>query len=131
MDRNLEHNPMQKNCFIVTNFFNTYRSDICFRILHSGAKFKIVSVRKPERIFYYFIAKFQGSSFSFQSLDQKYKVVIFRSLYVVYTYILYIFFSCMFINFKGQWKFSYFDTTNPSTFNNDMLIFSTVLSVCR
>ena len=35
----------------------------------------------------------------------------------------------MFINFKGQWKFSYFDTTNPSAFNNDMLIFSTVLSV--
>merc|ERR1719491_1356050 len=37
--------------------------------------------------------------------------------------------SCMFINFKGQWKFSYFDTTNPSAFNNDMLIFSTILSV--
>ena len=35
----------------------------------------------------------------------------------------------MFINFKGQWKFSYFDTTNPSAFNNDMLIFSTVLSI--
>ena len=39
------------------------------------------------------MAKFQGSSFSFQSLDQNYKVVIFRSLYVVYTYILYIFFQ--------------------------------------
>ena len=35
----------------------------------------------------------------------------------------------MFINFKGQWKFSYFDTTNPSAFNNDMLIFSTILSI--
>ena len=35
----------------------------------------------------------------------------------------------MFINFKGEWKFSYFDTTNPSAFNNDMLIFSTILSV--
>ena len=35
----------------------------------------------------------------------------------------------MFINFKGQWRFSYFDTTNPSAFNNDMLIFSTVLSI--
>ena len=34
----------------------------------------------------------------------------------------------MFINFKGQWKFSYFDPTNPSAFNNDMLIFSTILS---
>ena len=34
----------------------------------------------------------------------------------------------MFINYKGQWKFSYFDTTNPTAFNNDMLIFSTALS---
>ena len=35
----------------------------------------------------------------------------------------------MFITFKGEWKFSYFDNTNPSAFNNDMLLFSTVLSV--
>ena len=35
----------------------------------------------------------------------------------------------MYINVKGQWKFSYFDTTNPSAFNNDMLLFSTVLSI--
>ena len=34
----------------------------------------------------------------------------------------------MFITYKGQWKFSYFDTTNPTAFNNDMLIFSTALS---
>ena len=34
----------------------------------------------------------------------------------------------MFINFKGSWQFKYFDTSNPSAFNNDMLIFSTVLS---
>ena len=34
----------------------------------------------------------------------------------------------MFINFKGDWQFKYFDTSNPSAFNNDMLIFSTVLS---
>ena len=33
------------------------------------------------------------------------------------------------LNFKGQWKFSHFDKTNPSAFNNDMLIFSAVLSV--
>ena len=39
-----------------------------------------------------------------------------------------IFFSCMFINFKGDWQFKYFDPSNPSAFNNDMLIFSTVLS---
>ena len=34
----------------------------------------------------------------------------------------------MFINFKGSWQFKYFDTSNPSAFDNDMLIFSTVLS---
>ena len=34
----------------------------------------------------------------------------------------------MFINFKGDWQFKYFDPSNPSAFNNDMLIFSTVLS---
>ena len=34
----------------------------------------------------------------------------------------------MFINFKGDWQFKYFDTSNPTAFNNDMLIFSTVLS---
>ena len=34
----------------------------------------------------------------------------------------------MFINFKGSWQFKYFDTSNPSALNNDMLIFSTVLS---
>ena len=34
----------------------------------------------------------------------------------------------MFINFKGDWQFKYFDPSNPTAFNNDMLIFSTVLS---
>ena len=34
----------------------------------------------------------------------------------------------MFITFKGQWRFSYFDTTNPTAFDNDMLILSTALS---
>ena len=34
----------------------------------------------------------------------------------------------MFITYKGQWKFSYFDNTNPTAFNNDMLILSTALS---
>ena len=34
----------------------------------------------------------------------------------------------MFITYKGQWKFSYFDTSNPTAFNNDMLLFSTALS---
>ena len=33
---------------------------------HSWAKFKIVLVRKPGRKFYYFMAKFQGSGFSFK-----------------------------------------------------------------
>ena len=40
------------------------------------AKFKIALVRKPGRKFYYFKAKFQGSGFSFPSLNQKIKVVI-------------------------------------------------------
>ena len=34
----------------------------------------------------------------------------------------------MFITYKGQWKFSYFDTTNPTAYNNDLLILSTALS---
>ena len=46
---------------------------------HSWAKFKIVLVRKQERKFYYFMAKFQGSGFSFQSLNQNIKVVVFPS----------------------------------------------------
>jgi len=47
--------------------------------LHSWAKFKIVLVRKPGRKFYYFMAKFQGSGFSFPSLNQNIKVVVFPS----------------------------------------------------
>ena len=47
--------------------------------VHSWAKFKIVLVRKPGRKFYYFMAKFQGSGFSFQSLNQNIKVVVFPS----------------------------------------------------
>ena len=46
---------------------------------HSWAKFKIVLVRKPGRKFYYFMTKFQGSCFSFQSLNQNIKVVVFPS----------------------------------------------------
>ena len=42
---------------------------------HSWAKFRIVLLRKPERKFYYFTTKFQGSGFSFQSLNQNIKVV--------------------------------------------------------
>ena len=48
---------------------------------HSWAKFKIVLVRKLERKFYYFMAKFQGSGFSFQSLNQNIKVVLDLSIY--------------------------------------------------
>ena len=46
---------------------------------HSWAKFKIVLVRKPGRKFYYFMAKFQGSGFFFQSSKQNIKVVVFPS----------------------------------------------------
>ena len=34
----------------------------------------------------------------------------------------------MFINFKGEWKFNYFETSNPTAFNNDWLLVSTALS---
>ena len=34
----------------------------------------------------------------------------------------------MFINYKGEWKFSFFDPTNPTAYNNDLLILSTALS---
>ena len=43
--------------------------------LHSWAKVKILLVRKLRRKFYYFIAKFQVSGFSFQSLNQNFKVM--------------------------------------------------------
>ena len=46
---------------------------------HSWSKFKIVLVRKPGRKFYYFMAKCQGSGFSFLSLNQNIKVVVFPS----------------------------------------------------
>ena len=39
-----------------------------------------------------------------------------------------IFFSCLFINFKGEWTFNYFDTSNPTAFNNDWLLLSSALS---
>ena len=54
-------------------------SKIALVFLHSWAKFKIVLVRKPGRKFYYFMEKFQGSGFSFQSLNQNIKVVVFPS----------------------------------------------------
>ena len=44
---------------------------------HSWEKF--LFVRKLGRKFYYFMAKFQGSGFSFQSLNQNIKVVVLPS----------------------------------------------------
>ena len=38
-------------------------------------------------------------------------------------------FSCLFITFKGEWLFKNFDRTNPASFNNDMLLLSTSLSI--
>ena len=46
---------------------------------HSWAKLKIVLVRKPGRKVYYFMAKSQSSGFSFPSLNQNIKVVVFPS----------------------------------------------------
>merc|ERR1740122_950070 len=36
--------------------------------------------------------------------------------------------SCLFITYKGEWKFAYFDISNPTAFNNDWLLLSTALS---
>ena len=41
----------------------------------------------------------------------------------------YVCFSCLFITFKGEWLFKNFDKTNPASFNNDMLLLSTSLSI--
>ena len=41
----------------------------------------------------------------------------------------YHYFSCLFITFKGEWLFKNFDKTNPASFNNDMLLLSTSLSI--
>jgi hypothetical protein len=43
------------------------------------SKLTIILVRKPGRKLYYFMAKFQGSGFSFPSLNQNIKVVVFPS----------------------------------------------------
>ena len=37
-------------------------------------------------------------------------------------------FSCLFITYKGEWVFPSFNVSNPTAFNNDMLILSTVFS---
>ena len=56
-----------------------YKNWAFMYITHSWAKFKIILVRKPGRKFYYFTAKFQGSGFSFPSLNQNIKVMVFPS----------------------------------------------------
>ena len=56
---------------------NVLGGTVC--ISHSWAKFKIILVGKLGRKLYYFMAKFQGSGFSFQSLNQNIKVVVFPS----------------------------------------------------
>ena len=57
-----------------------------WRNFYSWAKFKIVLVRKPGRKFYYFMAKFQGSGFSFPSLNQNIKVVVFPSNFWIHKF---------------------------------------------
>ena len=80
--------PWEGSNFKIITFsfiFIQIRSNICewdpilMINMHSWAKFKIVLVRKPGRKFYYFMAKFQGSGFSFPSLNQNIKVVVFPS----------------------------------------------------
>ena len=61
----------------VTWVINYEEKKMCIK--HSWAKLEIVLVRKLGRKFYYFMAKFQGSGFSFSSLNQNIKVVVFPS----------------------------------------------------
>ena len=69
--------------FFTKNESPNYHPTLFYQFLtnkqHSRAKFKTVLVRKPGRKFYYFMAKFQGSGFSFPSLNQNIKVVVFPS----------------------------------------------------
>ena len=71
---------------------------------HSWAKFKIVLVWKPGRKFYYFMAKFQGSAFSFQSLNQNIKVVFFPSNFWILFFKVVVFPS-NFWNITIIWRF--------------------------
>ena len=64
---------------------------------HSWAKFKIVLVRKLERKFYYFMAKFEGSGFSFQSLNQNLKVLVFPSIFWIQNFKVVVFSSNLWI----------------------------------
>jgi hypothetical protein len=74
---------------------------------HSWAKFKIVLVRKLGRKFYYFMAKFHGSGFSFQSLNQNIKVNSDSKWMFLYKWPMYDYFCpfhaiCMFIFHKTE-----------------------------
>ena len=71
---------------------------------HSWAKFKIVLVRKPGTKFYYFMAKFQVSAFSFQSLNQNIKVVVFPSTFWIQFFKVVVFPS-NFLNITIIWQF--------------------------
>ena len=54
------------------------------------------------------------------------RIVSPEAIFSNYQYVL---FSCLFITFKGEWLFKNFDRTNPASFNNDMLLLSTTLSI--
>ena len=54
------------------------------------------------------------------------RIVSPAAIFSNYQYVL---FSCLFITFKGEWLFKNFDRTNPASFNNDMLLLSTTLSI--
>ena len=62
--------------------------------------------------------------FIIQLID--YKVPLIKCLISNCQYVL---FSGLFITFKGEWLFKNFDRTNPASFNNDMLLLSTSLSI--
>ena len=64
---------------------------------HSWEKF--LFVRKLGRKFYYFMAKFQGSGFSFQSLNQNIKVVVFPSKFWIQNFKVVVFPSNYWIQF--------------------------------
>ena len=87
--------------FIFYHYFDSKQSHTSCGNSHSWAKFKILLVRKPGRKFYCFMAKFQVSGFTFLSLNQNIKVVVFPSNFLFQNIKVVVFPSIfLFQNFK-------------------------------
>ena len=73
-----ESYELQSRIFLTFLVFSVHLRSFSYSF-HSWAKFNIILVRRLGRKFYCFMTKFQGSGFSFQSLNQNIKVVVFLS----------------------------------------------------